>query len=291
VIGKRTPLDVPCPACGAGNAEILSKTVFREKDFYLARCIRCDQRFCVPPLTGAEIEELYQGDYQVALRKEGASERQFGAKFLRYRDWVLQFVKTGRSLDIGTSTGLFPSLLKQAGFAAEGLEFNLASAKWAEDHYGVPVKTCGLEESGAEKNSYDLISMTDVLEHTEHPLRFLQMTREYLKPGGVMLITFPDINSLESRYLRFFAWLFRRYWIWSCCYIPFHTWEFTPATARAMFEKADFDVCGYRRSQPKLERSSILPLALLRLPLHILRVPLLASLAGTQLEFVLRKRA
>ena len=117
---------------------------------------------------------------------------------------MLEFVKTGRSLDIGTATGLFPSLLKQAGFAAEGLEFNLASAKWAEDHYGVPVKTCGLEESGAEKNSYDLISMTDVLEHTEHPLRFLQMTREYLRPGGLMLITFPDISSLEITILALF---------------------------------------------------------------------------------------
>lgn len=202
---------------------------------------------------------------------------------------MLQFVKTGRSLDIGTATGLFPSLLKQAGFAAEGLEYNPASAEWAESHYGVTVRTCALEESDAEKNSYDFISMTDVLEHTEHPLRFLQMTREYLRPGGFMLITFPDISSPESRYTRFLAWLFRRDWLWSCCSIPLHTWEFTPKTARAMFEMAGFDVCGFRRAQAEEEPSSALSLAILRLPLRLLRIPTLGLLAGNQMEFIIRK--
>jgi SAM-dependent methyltransferase len=281
---------MPCPACGTQHAKMIVSTVFRGTEFSLARCVRCGQHFCVPLPTRDEIEEFYKGEYHIELRKEGASERQFGSKFLRYRDWVLQFVKSGRSLDIGTATGLFPSLLKKAGFDAEGLEYNIVSAQWAEKHYGVTVRTCRLEESDADKSSYDLISMTDVLEHTENPLRFLQMTREYLRPGGFMLITFPDISSLESRYTRFLAWLFQRDWIWSCCSIPFHTWEFTPNTARAMFEKSGFDVCGFRRSQPEVGRSSMSPLTLLRLPLYLLRIPVLASLAGSQLEFFIKKR-
>jgi hypothetical protein len=72
-----------------------------------------------------------------------------------------------------------------------------------------------------------------------------------------MLITFPDIDSLESRYLRFLSRILRRDWIWSCCHIPLHVWEFTPATAHTMFLKAGFEVVGYRRSQDEVTSLSI----------------------------------
>jgi SAM-dependent methyltransferase len=223
------------------------------------------------------------------LRAPGATEKEFGAKFARYRDSVLQFVKSGRSLDIGTATGLFPSLLKQAGFEAEGIEFNPESARWGQQHYGVTIRTCALGKGGEARESYDLISMTDVLEHTEHPLRFLQGVRDYLKPGGFMLITFPDITSPESTYLRFWSRVLQRDWIWSCCHIPLHVWEFTAPTARVMFHKAGFDVAGLRRSQePPADASGIS--SLLRLPLRLLNIPIVARLAGTQMEFVIRKR-
>jgi len=202
---------------------------------------------------------------------------------------VLQLVKSGRSLDIGTATGLFPSLLKGVGFEAEGIEYNKASAEWGQAHYGVKIRDCGLEESDAEPESYDFISMTDVLEHTEHPLRYLQALREYLKPGGHMLITFPDISSLESRYLRLIARMLRRDWIWSCCHIPLHVWEFTPATARAMFDKAGFDTVGFRRSHETAE-VSLRALYWLRMPLHLLSIPGISAMAGTQMEFIIRKR-
>jgi hypothetical protein len=131
--------------------------------------------------------------------------------------------------------------------------------------------------------------MTDVLEHTYHPLRYLLGIRKYLKSSGFMLVTFPDIESLESRYLRFLARLLRRDWIWSCCHIPHHVWEFTPATATAMFVKAGFEVQGFRRSQIPVQLPSGI-LNLLRWPLLLLNLPLLGRLAGTQMEFIIRKR-
>ena len=148
-----------------------------------------------------------------------------------------------------------------------------------------------LEESGAERASYDLITMTDVLEHTDHPLRFLEFVSEYLKPGGYMLITFPDINSIESRYVQFLALISRRNWIRRrCCHIPEHTWEFTPATARCMFEKAGFAVRGFRRRQDSAEACTGL-LSLLLLPTRLLNIPVLGNLAGTQMHFVIQKQA
>jgi SAM-dependent methyltransferase len=183
---------------------------------------------------------------------------------------------------------LFPSLLKAAGFDAEGTEFNRASAEWGAAHYGIRIRNGGLEQIASELDCFDLISMTDVLEHTEHPLHSLQTVKRSLKPGGYMLVTFPDIRSLESRYQQYLARLTGRDWIWQCCRIPLHVWEFTPATAREMFDKAGFDVVGFTRSQEPDPLPGIT--AVLTLPLNALRVPQLGRLFGTQMEFILKKR-
>jgi hypothetical protein len=131
--------------------------------------------------------------------------------------------------------------------------------------------------------------MTDVLEHTEHPLHALQAASRSLKSRGYMLITFPDIRSIESMWQRSLARLTGRDWIWSCCRVPLHVWEFTPDTARAMFDKAGFDVVGFKRSQVAPERFSGIA-GLLCLPLQALTLPVLAQTIGSQMEFMLRKR-
>ena len=235
------------------------------------------------------IRRFYEGNYHATLRVPGGTEKAFYDKFTGYRNWALQFITRGRALDIGTATGLFPSLLKEAGFDAEGLEINEASARWGETQYGVRIRVGTLEASGFDRHSYDFISMTDVLEHMTHPLRFLLLVSEYLKPGGLVLVTFPDINSVESRYLHLLAWMLRRHWIWSCCGIPAHIWEFTPATAQAMFHKAGFEVLGYRRWQPQ-EGPWAGILSVLRAPIRLLNAPGIGRLLGTNMQFMIRKR-
>lgn len=278
-----------CPMCDSARVRVRFQKIFRDKPYSLACCSDCDQNFCVPQLSADEIATFYEGDYHTGLRSEDGTDKRFGAKFARYRDWILEFVKGGRSLDIGTATGLFPSLLKQAGFEAEGLELNQESAQWGESHYGVKIWTCRLERIDRDRASYDLISMTDVLEHMENPLHFLGRVREYLKPGGFVLVTFPDISSLESRYTRLLAYVLKREWIWYCCHIPYHTWEFTPPTACAMFEKAGFSAAGFRRCHEHPEYPPDAALQLLFSPVRILDVPALSSRFGTRMEFMLQR--
>jgi len=275
--------------CGAKNARLWFETGFQDKRYGLARCGACGLHYCTPHPTPAEIAAFYSGDYHAELRERGASEVIFGAKFREYRDWVLRFIQAGRSLDIGTATGLFPSLLKQAGFDAEGLECNHASAEWGRAHYGVNIVAKPLEESGIAAGSYDLITMTDVLEHMDHPLHYLEFVRQYLKPGGFMLVTFPDIRSVESRYAHFLARRFHREWIHHrSTSIPGHIWEFTPASARAMFRKAGFAVRGFRRRQDSVEPATG-ALSLLLLPTQLLKIRAIARLAGTQMLFMIQK--
>jgi predicted SAM-dependent methyltransferase len=179
-------------------------------------------------------------------------------------------------------------MLQCAGYDAEGVELNVESAEWGTRHYGIPIQIGTLETllSDGRQHAYDLVTLTDVLEHTVNPLEGLKFVSGLLKPGGHILVTFPDIRSLKSQIYRLLAKLTGRGWV--TCHIPFHTWEFTQTTAVDCFNRAGFSVVAFRRSEPKedfVERY----LRLFLFPMRILSLDILARTLGTQMEFVLRK--
>ena len=274
--------------CGSPEATRLHAVESRGERFALARCDSCSLHFTDPKPSEEFLAGYYSGDYHRDLRREGGTERAFGAKYQRYADWVARHMPDGRFLDIGCSTGLLVRMMADRGFQAEGVELNLESAAWGRAHYGVTIHNRPVEECGLAPASFDVIALTDVLEHTPHPRDFLRAVGSLLVPGGLALVTFPDISSLESRYLQLLARLTRRPWVWATCYIPAHIWEFTRTTAIACFEGADFTLVAFRRSQQEDEERARV-LRLLTLPFRPMAWPPLASRLGSQMEFLIRK--
>jgi hypothetical protein len=133
--------------------------------------------------------------------------------------------------------------------------------------------------------------MADVLEHSLDPSVTLARVNTLLEDNGYAFISFPDIESVESRYMRTLAQSTRRDWFWGCCHIPWHTWEFTRPTAERMFQKAGFEVAGFRRSRGPLPDPAPLSVAMLSSPVRLLGIPAVGGKLGTQMEFVLRKRS
>src|ERR1035437_5566439 len=147
----------PCPMCGETGPSRLARRTVSAKEYSLVVCTRCGQHYCDPAPTAQEIVGFYQGDYHRELRQEGGTEKIFGPKFLRYREWIVKFVQSGHSIDIGTATGLLPSLLKAVGFDAEGTEYNRESAEVGSVRYGIRIRVGGLEQITLEVGAYDLI--------------------------------------------------------------------------------------------------------------------------------------
>jgi 2-polyprenyl-3-methyl-5-hydroxy-6-metoxy-1,4-benzoquinol methylase len=278
-----------CPACDSGQTTRMFHKSFGESHWYLAKCKSCAQQFTDPCPTMDDIKGFYSNSYHSPLCSPGKSEEIFGPKFDTYLRWVLKFVQKGRSLDLGCSTGLFPYLLQKRGFQAEGLEINPATAQWGQQHYGVQITSKAFEEADYLPETFSLVTLTDFLEHTPAPFEALHRVGEILQPNKFAFVTFPDIESIESRYFRMLASATKREWLWSNCHIPLHTWEFTRKTAETLFKRAGFRVVGFRRSHPAMFESSPLYLALLSCPSKILEIPYLAERLGTQMEFMLQK--
>lgn len=281
----------PCPMCGSSAVAVAAVKQEGPHTWSLARCRQCGLHFTDPRPTPEYLAERYSGDYHKDLRTEGGTEKSFGDKYRRYTDWLAPRLPAGaRVLDIGCATGGLVKMLRDRGLAAEGLELNADTAAWGRDHYGITIHNQPLEACDFAPGSFDAAILTDVLEHTLQPRDYLAGVGKLLSPHGLVLVTFPDIRSIESRYYRLLATLTGRQWLWKNLHIPLHIWEFTRPTAEACFGSAGFDVIAFRRNQVVDETSGSMLLKLLSLPSVVLGWPGIASRLGTQMEFVLRKR-
>jgi 2-polyprenyl-3-methyl-5-hydroxy-6-metoxy-1,4-benzoquinol methylase len=278
-----------CPLCGGTETARFAIRMERDRPWHVAQCRGCSLVFTDPQPTAADILTFYEGDYHAELRKPGGAETAFGLKFDDYCRWLRRYVPPGKSLDIGCATGLLVKKLADAGFQAEGYELNPLSAEWGRKHYGVEIHSGLFDPHAAPPASYDLITLCDVLEHTRHPLQYLSSLRPLLRQQGHVMVAFPDVWSLEGRYYRVMSKLFDREWLWRTCNVPGHTWEFTPRTARRVFESAGFDVVAFRRRQdPGGGWTWQGPVSLIDLPPRILSWPPIGNLFGTQMHFILQ---
>jgi len=90
-------------------------------------------------------------------------------------------------LDVGCSSGAFLRIATQLGYQAEGVEPATRAAQAAQAA-GLKVHHGLLQDIGFAAQSFDTVTLFEVIEHLKEPLGLLKECRRILKPGGIMLI-------------------------------------------------------------------------------------------------------
>jgi SAM-dependent methyltransferase len=180
------------------------------------RCGGCDFHFVSPRLAEsgleAKLQEWAQADVLDAERLRIA----FDAVTMKlYDDYLGRMERErggsrGRLLDVGCSTGAFLLAARQRGWQVEGLELGKASAAYAQDALGLTIARASLFDHEAPAGSYDAIVFLEVIEHLPDPAGALARIAHWLKPGGVLLVSTPNYDSL---YRRLFG---SRWWVVNC---------------------------------------------------------------------------
>lgn len=106
----------------------------------------------------------------------------------------------GRILDVGTAGGSFLHVAKKRGWQVSGCEPNRWLCTWARDHYGLSLHPGTLSDlPGSLHGSFDAVTFWDVLEHLGDPKAALKECFLLLRPGGILVVNYPDIGSWISR--------------------------------------------------------------------------------------------
>ncbi len=101
----------------------------------------------------------------------------------------------GTVLDFGTGTGVFVHALREAGVNAQGVEPSAIARATAKDRFGL---TLSESLSSLAREQFCGVTAIEVIEHLPDP-EWLTTVRNLLTPGGFILITTPNRNSLAAR--------------------------------------------------------------------------------------------
>jgi len=103
-------------------------------------------------------------------------------------------------LDVGCSSGSFLVVARDYGFRVAGVEPAPAAAKTAREMQFV-IYEGTLESLNLVKESYDAITMFEVIEHLKDPVIVLKECNRILRPGGILVICTGNTESWTVRHM------------------------------------------------------------------------------------------
>lgn len=232
---------VPCNLCGSEQRQPHCP----ENGLGLVQCQSCGLVYVSPRPDANELYALYGETYfhnnesgvvgYTDYIKDEDNIRRTAARRLKFTE---RFVQAGRLLDVGCAVGFFIDEARKRGWQVQGLDVSSFAVDYAREHFGLDAQHGSLTELQFEPDVYDLVTMWDVIEHVPDPKAYLAKAAELVRPGGVIALATPDVDSFPAR-------LMGRRWV-GYKLSEEHIYYFSIKTLRRMLEEAGFEVVNVR---------------------------------------------
>lgn len=109
---------------------------------------------------------------------------------------------SGRNLlDLGCGTGQFVETATNLGWSARGIDLSVAAIQVCND-FGLPCTVTDFFSPSLDDERFDVIVMSEFIEHVPSPGKFLARAEKLLNPGGVVYLTTPNFDAIARHILR-----------------------------------------------------------------------------------------
>ena len=218
---------MPCNLCGSFDLSRLFTATRSGKQ--VVCCRRCGLVFFDPQPRRAVV--LYSPEY---FDREFPEDQAADQIRLAHR-WLARIereIDVGRLLDVGCGVGRFLLAARQRGWKTVGIDIAPAAVQKATATSGTTVLQGDLSGTRpAGMPSVDVVTMWDVLEHLLDPVGDLRRAREWLRPGGLIVIQTQNVNSVSA------AWMRQR---WEQ-FVEYHLFHFSTRTVQLALQAAGFE--------------------------------------------------
>ena len=181
-----------------------------------------------------------------------------------------------RVLDIGCAGGAFPVAARELGFDPVGVEPSRWMADFARRTYGLDVRDGILHPGMFPSGSFDMVTLWDVIEHVPQPHHLLTIAFDLLKPGGLLLVNYPGVDTIAARVLG------KRWPFW----LSVHLLYYTRQTMARQLSRAGFSLLWQEPCWPSLPLGYVLQRAAPYFPLFGWLIPLVRGLGLSKLPVV-----
>ena len=147
--------------------------------------------------------------------------------------------RQGKLLDVGCLWGSFLGSAHQSGFDVTGVEPFGKAAIYVREILKLNASQGTLRSAGFPSESFDVVTILDVIEHLTDPVTELKEAYRVLKPGGLLVVSTPNVNSLIPSIVNTERRLLGRDWF-PFDNPPWHLWGFTKRSITSCVENAGF---------------------------------------------------
>ena len=232
----------PCPICHSERIRFLFEgwdLILGYPDSALVyQCYDCEHIFVAGTLTPEQLTDMYTNYYPRAdFNVEDYKPHQEKSGFLYWLDgeegYAYRHVpKDVRVLDIGCGYCETLGYHKARGCEVYGVESDENTRKIAE-RYGFNVEIGLFDPKKYEPESFDYITMNEVLEHVVDPLQTLKEISVVLKLGGFFVAYVPNPKSLAKRTFG------KRWGTW---HLPFHRHFYSRQAIEILAQQSGFTI-------------------------------------------------
>lgn len=237
-----------CPLCNNSTFTVLYSSTLKKEDFnpeviknnlkntlddyrkhaQIVRCKKCNLVYTNPM---EDMKSVLKG-YKDVVDEEYLINEKYRKKLSAHHLETLEKTKQkGSLLDVGCFAGFFLEIAKKKGWKTYGIEPSSWAATIAKKK-GINILGRDIEGARLKQNSFDAITLWDVIEHLPNPQKVIKIIHKALKRDGVVALGTPNIESLLSKILKdHYPYLIRM-----------HIILYSPQTLRKLLEENGFKV-------------------------------------------------
>lgn len=175
------------------------------KGFDVIECESCGFKHIIPIPSPEELEEVYRQEYYstekpLYLERHREDLDWWNLVYSERYDTFEEFLPLSRRriLDVGSGPGFFLLHGKERGWHTLGMEPSAQAAAHSRE-LGIEIIEDFLTDRTAQQlGKFDVIHMSEMLEHIPDPRGILQIVRELLILGGLICVVVPnDYNPFQ----------------------------------------------------------------------------------------------
>lgn len=228
---------IPCNLCGSSQNEPFCPG----NGLGLVQCQNCGLVYVSPRPDPNELYALYGETYfhndesgVVGYSNYIADESNIRKTASRRLARLERFIRPGRMVDVGCAVGFYLDEAHKRGWQVEGLDVSNFAVEYAREHFGLDARQGSFTGQEFAPESFDLVTMWDVIEHVPDPKAYVRKAAAVLRPGGIFALATPDIDSLPAR-------LTGKRWV-GFKLSEEHVYYFSRRTLSLMLEEAGFEI-------------------------------------------------